>query len=101
MRLRIVAFCLSALSLLWATQNAHAGAIRSAGKGLGKGSVLVAHGTADAAGAAAGAAASAGKATGGVVGAGTVGVVKGAAATPGLAWRGTKAGAKRVFKALW
>lgn len=101
MRVKILAILLSALALSWAAGYAQAGAIRSAGKELGNGSVTVAHATVDAAQAAAGGAAAVGKTTGGALGSGVATVGKGAAAVPGAAARGTKAAAKGIWKAVW
>jgi len=101
MRLRIVVILLSTLALSWVAQDAQAGAIRYTGKKIGKGSVIVAHTTADAAQTTVGGAATVGKATGGVIKTGAIAVGKGAAAAPGMAVRGTKAVAKGIAKAIW
>ncbi len=119
MKKQIPGLFLIAFALLWAALPVQAGVIRAAGDGISKGSAAVAHTTTDAAGAAvdgvanaaqatgdaAGSAAesvaSAGKTTGSAIGTGAVAVGKGAAATPGLAYRGTKAAARKVWKAVW
>ena len=101
MRFRILAVFLGALILSWAAQDAQAGAIRYAGKQIGKGTVVVAQTTADAAQATGSGVATAGKATGGVVKTGAVAVGSGAKATPGLVVRGTKALGKGIAKAIW
>ena len=108
MRTKIFVILLSALALSWATPDAHAGAIRYAGKQIGNGSASVVQTTADAAGTAAGGVQTVGTATGSAVKTGAVDVKngalavgKGAAATPGLAARGAKAAAKRIWKAIW
>jgi len=94
MRFTTPVMLLAALAICWAAQDAHAGAIRFAGKKLAKGTTTVASATA-------GGVATAGKATGGVVATGAGGFAKGAKATPRLLARGTKAAAKGVAKAIW
>lgn len=101
MRLRILAVLFGALVLSWAVQDAQAGAIRYAGKQIGKGTVAVAQTTADVAGAAGSGVATVGKATGGAAKTGVVAVGSGAKATPGLVARGTKAVGKGIAKAIW
>ena len=101
MRLRILAVLFGALVLSWAVQDAQAGAIRYAGKQIGKGTVAVAHTTANVAGAAGSGVATVGKATGGAAKTGVVAVGSGAKATPGLVARGTKAVGKGIAKAIW
>jgi hypothetical protein len=85
------------LSLFGAVQYAQAGAIRYAGKQIGKGSVMASQTAADAAGGVA----TAGKATGGAVKTGVVAAGKVAAAAPRLAVRGTKAAGKALARAIW
>jgi hypothetical protein len=101
MRFRILAVFLGALILFWAAQDAQAGAIRYAGKQIGKGTVVVAQTTADAAQTAGSGVATAGKATGGVVKTGAVAVGSGAKAAPGLVARGAKGLGKGIAKAIW
>ncbi len=101
MRFRILAVFLGALILPWAAQDAQAGALRYAGKQIGKGSVAVAQTTANAAQATGSGVATAGKATGGAVKTSAVAVGSGAKATPGLVARGTKAVGKGIAKAIW
>jgi hypothetical protein len=108
MRLRVLALLLAAVGFFWLAQDAHAGAIRYAGKQIGKGTVAVAQTTSDAAQSAGGGVATAGKATGGALKTGTVAVGKGAKATPGLLTQGTASVAKGaasvakgLAKAIW
>jgi hypothetical protein len=108
MRLRMLAILLAAVGFFWLAQDAHAGAIRYAGKHIGKGTVAVAQTTSDAAQSAGGGVATAGKATGGALKTGTVAVGKGAKATPGLLTQGTASVAKGaasvakgLAKAIW
>jgi len=108
MKLRMLAILLATVGFFWVAQDAHAGAIRYAGKQLGKGTVAVAQTTSDAAESAGGSVATAGKATGGALKTGTVAVGKGAKATPGLVAQGTTSIAKAtasvakgLAKAIW
>jgi hypothetical protein len=101
MRLRMVSVAAAIVALGWSVQCARAGAIRFAGEEVSKGSVAVAQVTADAAGAAAEGIGDAGKATGPVLKDGAVAVEKGAVSAPGVAARGTKAAASKVWKAVW
>ena len=101
MQFKILAAFLGALILSWAPQDAQAGAIRYAGKQIGRGTVAVAQTTADAAQATGSGVAMAGKATGGVVKTGAAAVGNGTKATPGLVARGTKAVGKGIAKAIW
>jgi hypothetical protein len=108
MKLRLFIILVATAGFFWLAQNARAGAIRYAGKQIGKGTVVVAQTTSDAAQAAGGSVATAGKATGGALKTGTVAVGKGAKATPGLVAqgtasiaRGTASVAKSLAKAIW
>jgi hypothetical protein len=101
MRLRIVSITAATIALAWSVQCARAGAIRFAGQQVGKGTIAVAQKTADAAGAAAGGVADASQATGTVLKTGTATLGKGATSAPGMAVRGTKAAASKVWKAVW
>lgn len=101
MRTRILGALFTALALAWMAQPAQAGAIRYAGKQLGKGTATVASAAVDGGQAAAGGLASVGKTTGGAAVAGVAAVGKGAAKTPGLAARGAKSGLKALGKVLY
>jgi hypothetical protein len=101
MRLRLFALGLSALALLWFVPPASAGAIREAGKGIGKGSVALAQTTASAAGTAADGAATVGRETPGAVKSGSANLGKGAAAVANAGYQGTKAAAKKVWHVVW
>jgi hypothetical protein len=101
MRLKMLALCLSAFALIWAAQDAQGGVIRSTGKQIGKGSAAVAQTTSDTAQFAVGGAATVGKTTGGALATGAAAAGKGVAATPGLAYHGSKAAAKKIWKAIW
>lgn len=101
MKSKSLVIVLGAACTLWLAQSAQAGAIRYAGKKIGKGSAQVASVTASGVQATAEGVTTAGKATGGVVKTGAVAVGKGAAATPGLVVRGTKAGVKAIARAIW
>jgi hypothetical protein len=104
----MLAILVATVGFFWLAQDARAGAIRYAGKQLGKGTVAVAQTTSNAAQAAGGGVATAGKATGGALKTGTVAVGKGAKATPGLVAQGTTSMAKAtasvakgLAKAIW
>lgn len=108
MRLRVLVILLATVAFFWVAQDARAGAIRYAGKQIGKGTVAVAQTTSDAAQAAGGGVATAGKATGGALKTGAVAVGKGAKATPGViaqgtasVAKGTASAAQRLAKAIW
>lgn len=90
MRKRFLPIFLSLLALAWAAGLAQAGALRTTGKGIAKGTTAVASAAATGGEAVAGGAATAGKTTGSVVKRGAVGVA-----------RGTAAAAKGVWKAVW
>ena len=101
MRLRLFSILATMIALAWSVQYAQAGAIRSTGEAVGKGSVAVAQATADAAGTAAGGVADAGKATGPVLKDGATAVGKGAVSAPGMAVHGTKSAVSKIWKAVW
>ncbi len=100
-RLRILVIVLSVCGLTWLAQDAQAGAIRTAGKGIAKGSTQVASAAASGGQAAASGVAAAGVATGSAVKTGAVGVAKGAKATPVLVGHGAKVAGKKIAKAIW
>jgi hypothetical protein len=101
MRLRVVSVLAAIIALAWSVQFAQAGAIRYAGKQVQKGSIAVAQKTSDAAGTATGGVEDAGKATGTVLKDGAATFGKDAASAPGVAVRGTKAAASKVWEAVW
>jgi hypothetical protein len=108
MKLRMLAILLATAGFFWLAQDAHAGAIRYAGKQIGKASITIAQTTSDAAGSAGASVATAGRATGGVLKTGAVAVGKGAEATPGLVAhgatsvaRGATSAAKGLAKTIW
>jgi len=101
MRVKLGVLSLSAFALLWAAQPASAGIVRAAGEEIGKGSVAVAQTTTSAAQTAAGGVATMGKETPGVVKSGAADAGKGATTAPRLAYRGTKAAAKKLWKVMW
>lgn len=101
MRIKISVIGLTVFALMWLGQDTQAGAIRTAGKGIAKGSTQVASAAATGGQAAAGGVAAAGVATGSAVKTGAVGVAKGAKATPVLAGHGAKVLGKKIVKTIW
>lgn len=101
MRSKTLVALFSSLALLIALSTARAGAIRKTGKMIGHGSTKVAGAAATGGEAVAGGAAEVGKGTGHAAKTAGTATVKGAEATPGVVTRGTKAGAKAVWKVIW
>lgn len=101
MKSKLLLAGLGGLVLMWGAGLAQAGVIRATAKQVDKGTVAVAKGTPEAAGAAASGLATAGKATGGALKTGASFAGKGIVETPGLAARGTTRAAKAVWKTVW
>jgi len=101
MRLRFVSVLATIIGLAWSVQCARAGAIRTAGEEIGKGSVAMAQTTADAAGTAAGDVEDAGRTTGAVLKDGAATLGKGLVSAPSAAVHATKAAAGKVWNAVW
>ena len=101
MKSRIIVLGLGGMVFALGLSAAHAGAIRTTGKQIGKTSVVVAGTTASAAGIAAGGVATAGKATGGALKDGAPKAGKAVVAAPGVAARGTTRASKAIWKAVW
>ena len=101
MRLKVVSVLAAIIAVAWAAQFAQAGAIRYAGRELHKGSIAAVQKTSDATGTVAGGVGDVGKATRAALKNGRVTLGKDAASGPGMAVRGTKAAASKVWKAVW
>jgi len=95
----ILGLCIA--GLLGFAAQAHAGALRVAGKEIKKGSAQVASVTTTGAGAAASGVSSAASAAPHAVKTAAADLGKGAAATSGLAWHGTKKAARKAYKIIW
>ena len=101
MRLKLLSISAATIALAWSVQYAQAGAIRSAGNAVGKGSIAVAQVTADAAGTAAGGVADASKATGPVLKDGVVTAGKAAVWAPTKVAQGTGAAVSKLVHIAW
>ena len=101
MRAKAVSVLAAIIALACSAQFARAGAIRYAGKELHKGSIAAVEKTSDATGTATGGVEDAGKTAATSLKNGTVALRKGAAGSPGMAVRETKAAASKVWKAVW
>jgi hypothetical protein len=101
MRRPIVSVLAGLIVLVWTVQWTHAGVIRSTGKTVQQGSITLAQKTSDTVGAATSGAGDAVKATPGALKTGTAAVGKGAASTPGLAVRATKAAPSKIWRTIW
>ena len=100
-RLSIIAIGVLTLSLSFFAQQAAAGLIRSAKRGVGKGTEKIASGAVTCGAAAADGVSTAGKATKGALATGLGTVGSGAKAAPQAVAEGTKKLAKKVGRAIW
>ena len=101
MRNKVFAVSSVFVALAWVVPSAQAGAIRSAGRVLHKGSIAAAQKTSDATGTAVGSVEDAGKATGTALKEGSVSLRKGVVSAPGVAVRDTKTAASKIWNAVW